>query len=96
MQKLILIPIQWTLLDSPGMLAAISNKVSEENLSVENITTELRMIGGQREFVINCDCTATHALTKEEVDALFKDFSVLKEELGFDVIDVRVHLEADK
>jgi len=82
--------------DSPGMLAAISNKVSEENLSVENITTELRMIGGQREFVINCDCTATHALTKEEVDALFKDFSVLKEELGFDVIDVRVHLEADK
>jgi len=82
--------------DSPGMLAAVSNKVCEENLSVENITTELRMIGGKREFVINCDCTASHALTKDEVNALFKDFSVLKEELGFDVIDVRVHLEAEK
>ena len=78
------------------MLAAISNKVSEENLSVENITTELRMKGGRREFVINCDCTATHALEKEEVDALFEDFSVLKEKVGFDVVDVRVHLKSEE
>lgn len=83
-------------LDKPGMLAAISNKVSEENLSVENITTELRMRGGRKEFVINCDCTASHALEKEEVDALFEDFSVLKDEVGFDVVDVRVHLAAEK
>jgi len=79
--------------DRPGMLSAIAKKVSEENLSVENITTEIRMIGGKREFVINCDCTATHALAKEEVDSLFEDFSGLKEDIGFDVIDVRVHLE---
>ena len=78
------------------MLAAISKKLSEENLSVEDITTELRMIKGKRDFVINCNCTATHALGKSEVDSLFEDFSVLKEEVGFDVLDVRVHLERER
>lgn len=82
-------------IDRPGMLAAISSKVSEENLSVENITTEIRMKGNKREFVIDCDCSASHALEQKEVDALFEDFSLLKDKLGFDVVDVRVHLKAE-
>jgi len=82
--------------DKPGMLAAISKKISEENLSVDNITTDLRMNNGKREFVINWDCSASHALNKDEVNALFNDFSDLKTEVGFDVVDVRVHLEKDE
>ena len=81
--------------DRPGMLAAVAKKVSEENLSVENITTELRMdTSGRRNFVINCDCTSTHQMDKMELDALFDDFNVLKDELQFDIVDVRVHMEA--
>ena len=76
------------------MLAAIADKVSEENLSVENITTEIRLgEGGRRDFVINCDCTASRKLENPELDALFGDFSDLKKELNFDVIDIRVHME---
>lgn len=81
--------------DRPGMLAAISRKLNEENLSVENITTEIRMKGQKREFVIDCDCSASHKLGQEEVDVLYGKFSDLKEQLGFDTVDVRVHLKAD-
>lgn len=80
--------------DRPGMLAAVAKKVSDENLSVENITTEIRMDRVKnRLFVINCDCTTTKKLSKEELDSLFEDFNVLKQELQFDVVDVRVHME---
>jgi glycine cleavage system regulatory protein len=82
--------------DRPGMLAAVSSKVSEANLSVENITTELVMNNneakGRRDFVINCDCTATKKLEKEKLLELFEDFAVLKEEQDFDVVDIRVHV----
>lgn len=83
--------------DRPGMLAAVANKVSEENLSVENITTEIRMdASGVRQFVIDCDCTTSRSLTKECLEDLYNDFNVLKDELQFDVVDVRVHLEERK
>ena len=79
--------------DRPGMLAAVAKKVSEAKLSVENISTEIRMDrSGNRLFSIDCDCTATKQLTKEELDALFGDFNVLKDELQFDIVDIRVHM----
>mmetsp|Transcript_1534 Transcript_1534/g.1835 ORF Transcript_1534/g.1835 Transcript_1534/m.1835 type:complete len:195 (+) Transcript_1534:3-587(+) len=79
--------------DKPGMLAAVAKKVSEEQLSVENITTELRMdtTNNVRKFVIDCDCTSTHHMEKEELKGLFDDFEVLKDDLGFDTVDIRVH-----
>ncbi len=80
--------------DRPGMLAAVAQKVSEKKLSVENITTEIRMdSSGTRQFVINCDCTATHRMSKENLDEIYNDFVVLKDELKFDIVDVRVHLD---
>lgn len=78
--------------DRPGMLAAIANKVSEENLSVENITTELKMgKNGRRDFVINCDCTSTRRSSLEELELLTKDFTEVKDAMNFDILDVRVH-----
>lgn len=80
--------------DRPGILAAVSKHVSDANLSVENITTELRVNReGRRDFVINCDCTASHSMDNEDLDAMMKDFEGLKEELNFDILDVLVHQE---
>lgn len=75
------------------MLAAIAEKVSQSQLSVENITTELRTnTDGRRDFVINCDCTATHETSREELELLYKDFLALKDELHLDVLDIRAHM----
>lgn len=73
------------------MLAAIAGKLSEVNISVENLTTELRIgKGGRREFVIDAECVSSQKLNKDDLNNLFHNFSLLKEELGFDVLDVRV------
>jgi len=80
--------------DRPGMLAAVAKKVSEERLTVENITTEIRMDrSGNRLFSIDCDCTSSKQLSKKELENLLEDFNVLKEELNFDVVDIRVHMD---
>ena len=80
--------------DRPGMLAAVAKKVSEEKLSVENITTEIRMDkSGNRLFSIDCDCTSSKRLSKKELEDLFEDFNVLKKELNFDIVDIRVHID---
>ena len=80
--------------DRRGMLAAVAKKVSEANLSVENITTDIRMdSSGTRQFVIDCDCTATQRMSKESMEGLYAEFTLLKDELKFDVVDVRVHME---
>lgn len=76
----------------PGMLAAISEKISEKGMSVENMTTELRMSkGGRREFVIDADCTSAHHLEKDSLNGLIGDFSGLKDSLDLDIMDIRVH-----
>ena len=76
------------------MLAAIAGKVSQENLSVENITTELRTgKNGRRDFVIECDCTSPDILSTKELNLLVDDFTGLKNAMKFDVVDVRVHLD---
>mmetsp|Transcript_13690 Transcript_13690/g.19576 ORF Transcript_13690/g.19576 Transcript_13690/m.19576 type:complete len:420 (+) Transcript_13690:67-1326(+) len=79
--------------DRPGMLAAIADRVSKENLLIENITTKI-VIGssGRRDFVIDCDCTSSRKLEKSDLDVLFEDFSILKEDMKFDVLDIRVQV----
>ncbi len=78
--------------DRPGMLAAVARKVSDANLSVENMTTELKFnSSGRRDFVINCDCSASYKMKKDDLNKLFHEFEVLKEELSFDIVDIRVY-----
>jgi hypothetical protein len=74
------------------MLAAISNKIVEEGMTVENISTEVRMRSdGRRDFVIDCECTTSMPWDKEHIHGLTKEFSSLKDSLALDVCDVRVH-----
>jgi len=78
--------------DKPGMMATITEKLAKENLSVENITTEIRMgKNGKRNFVINCDCTASVGLKKHTLDLLVEDFTELKRAMNLDIFDIRVH-----
>jgi hypothetical protein len=48
---------------------------------------------GNRLFSIDCDCTSSKRLSKKELEDLFEDFNVLKEELNFDIVDIRVHID---
>jgi glycine cleavage system regulatory protein len=76
----------------PGMLAAIANKIDEEGMSVENISTEVVMRrNGRRDFVITAECVATTHWDKDQIRELAKGFSDLKISLGLDVMDVRIH-----
>jgi hypothetical protein len=73
------------------MLAAISEALYKRGLSIENITTDVvRRKSGDFDFIINADCTITSYLDAEELLALTRDLSHLKEELGLDVADIRV------
>lgn len=78
--------------DKPGMLAAVASRVSEKQLSVENISTELKFnSSGRRDFVIDCSCTASRKLNNEELTSLYRDFETLKNEYNFDIVDIRIY-----
>jgi len=82
--------------DKKGMLSAISGKLAERNLSVENMATELR-VGkqGRRDFVVECDCVTYQKLNKDDRDELVRDIHSLKDDLSLDVVHVRM-LKIDK
>jgi hypothetical protein len=74
------------------MLALISEKISEKGLSIENIETDLRLgKDGRRDFVVNADFTSPVALDHDQLKAIVDDMTTLKDYLGLDIVDVRVH-----
>ena len=77
--------------DRPGMLATISERVANLGLSVDNITTELRMDKrrSRREFVVSCDATTARS-DEESIDNAIHNISALKTDLGLDMLDIRV------
>jgi len=83
--------------DRPGMLAKIASIISEKNLSVEDLTTELRYNkqNGRRDFVVNVDCTSQEIELKDEdkLHAILGDLETLKGDLGLEILDIRVHQE---
>lgn len=79
--------------DRPGMLAAIAQHLSERNISVENLTTELRLSrdGKTREFVINAECVGAERLSSEQHKKMLEELSALKSNLGLEILDIRIH-----
>lgn len=74
------------------MLALISEKISQKGLSIENMETDLRLgKDGRRDFVVNADFTSPVALDHDQLKAIVDDMTTLKDYLGLDVVDVRVH-----
>ena len=74
------------------MLALLAEKVSQQGLSLENVSTELRMgQGGRRDFVVDADCTTPILLDHEHLQEVVNDLGSIKSILNLDVLDVRVH-----
>jgi glycine cleavage system regulatory protein len=75
------------------MLAAVAEKIASKGMSIEDITTELRVSGrGQREFVIDALVSSPTLLEKDNLDLCIEDFSSLKEDLELSHFDIRVHI----
>lgn len=73
------------------MLAAISEKIRDKGLSIENVTTKLQKgKGGRKEFVVDADCVTTYYMDENGVHDMAADLGHLKESLSLDVVDVRV------
>ncbi|CAJ1957745.1 unnamed protein product [Cylindrotheca closterium] len=78
--------------DRPGMLAAVSEKVASKGMSIEDITTKLRVSkSGEREFVIDALVSSTTLLDRADLDHVIHDISSLQEDLSLSHFDVRVH-----
>jgi hypothetical protein len=74
------------------MLAAISESLCDHGLSIENITTELQTskVHGI-DFVVQADCVSCRSMSHDEIMSLVGELSEMKQTLGLDVVDVRVH-----
>ena len=77
----------------PGMLAMVAEKTSSKGMSLENVTTSLRVgKNGAREFVIDALVSSPNLADKENLDACIADISTLEEDLQLSHFDIRVHV----
>jgi hypothetical protein len=77
------------------MLAAISGKIAEAGMSIESISTELRMTrSGRQNFTVTAECTTTMPWDQSHITDLTNEFSTLKESLSLEIMDIRVHSAA--
>mmetsp|Transcript_23791 Transcript_23791/g.35996 ORF Transcript_23791/g.35996 Transcript_23791/m.35996 type:complete len:425 (+) Transcript_23791:288-1562(+) len=77
--------------DRPGILASLSEAINEKGMSIENVSTELRMgKNGRRNFVIDMECTTCREWDRDNIEETTEDFARLKKKLKLDIIDVRI------
>lgn len=76
----------------PGMVARVAEKAASLGLSIENMTTTLR-IGkdGTREFVIDAMVSSPNMADYDNLDSMIHDMSSLKTDLELSHFDVFVH-----
>jgi len=80
-------------LDRPGMLAKFAETIAHRNMSIEDITTEIRRgKNGQRDFVATAEVITTEKMNQEHLDSLLAEFQELKEELNLSTVDIRVRM----
>jgi hypothetical protein len=76
------------------MLAMVAEKTSSKGMSLENVTTSLRVgKNGEREFVIDALVSSPNLADKENLDACIADISTLQEDLKLSQLDIRVHFD---
>eukprot|EP00546_Thalassionema_frauenfeldii_P000274 CAMPEP_0178933096 /NCGR_PEP_ID=MMETSP0786-20121207/23054_1 /TAXON_ID=186022 /ORGANISM="Thalassionema frauenfeldii, Strain CCMP 1798" /LENGTH=366 /DNA_ID=CAMNT_0020610603 /DNA_START=196 /DNA_END=1296 /DNA_ORIENTATION=+ len=77
--------------DRPGILASLSEAIAEKGMSIENVSTEIRMgKNGRRKFIIDMECTSSSQWDRDGISEATEDLSRLKDDLQLDVIDVRI------
>jgi len=78
--------------DSPGMLANIAEAIAARNMSIEDVTTDIRRgKHNHPDFVINADVVTTERMEQKQLDSLLVDFQKMKDQMNLSVVDVRVH-----
>lgn len=76
----------------PGMVAKVAEKMAAKGMSVEEMTTELRInSAGEREFIIDALVSSPNLADSENLEACITDISTLKSDLNLVQFDVRVH-----
>ena len=72
------------------MLAAVAERIAGKDMSIENVETQLRMHGDEREFVVDASVSSKKPTDRENLKELIDDMSLMKEELGLDILNIRV------
>jgi hypothetical protein len=73
------------------MLAAISEKMFQHGLSMENVTTDLRRGRScEKEFVVSADSNTTKFMNQDDIKEMVSNLNELKQELNLDHMDIRV------
>jgi glycine cleavage system regulatory protein len=76
----------------PGMLASISEKMYANGLSLENVTTDVR-VGRKtnvKEFVVEADSSTTRFMDQDGLRDMVANLNELKTDLDLDHLDIRV------
>lgn len=76
------------------MLASISKALTDAQLNIENVHTELvrshHHIGGT-DFVITADAIAlNHNMSYDDTQKMVKELETLKNTLNLDIVDIRI------
>jgi len=73
------------------MLAAVSERLTDQGLSIENVTTELKeSADGRKLFVVNADCVSPRYMDEKRILDMSSKLGELKVTLDLEVVDVRV------
>lgn len=76
------------------MLAAVSEALADEGLTIESVTTELLRRSHNKDastdFCVEADCVATAHLNSENVSNLVHRLETLKKDLDLSTLDIRV------
>lgn len=79
--------------DKPGMVASVAEKAASKGMSIEDMTTSLRVAkDGTREFVIDALVSSPNLVEKEHLEHMILDISTLKQELQLTHFDIFVHM----
>jgi glycine cleavage system regulatory protein len=74
------------------MVAKVAEKMADKGMSIEEMTTELRINkAGEREFIINALVSSPNLADSENLEACIADISTLKTDLKLIRFDVHVH-----
>eukprot|EP00934_Nitzschia_sp_Nitz4_P004756 Nitzschia sp. Nitz4//scaffold39_size137210//65978//67336//NITZ4_003203-RA/size137210-processed-gene-0.90-mRNA-1//1//CDS//3329550395//4746//frame0 len=81
--------------DKPGMVALVAEKAVAQGMSIEDMTTSLRVAkDGSREFVIDTLVSSPTHFEKEKLQSIVNDISTLKDDLQLSHFDVFVHTQS--
>lgn len=74
------------------MVALVAEKAAEKGMSIDSMTTSLR-IGkdGKREFIIDAMVSSSDMAHRSNIDQMVNDLSTIKKELDLSHFDIFVH-----